>query len=57
MTVVLFLAWWYSLQDINRIWMSLRPMGAFGLLRDTALRSLCRIVRYERHDANDILYW
>ncbi|EFX70422.1 hypothetical protein DAPPUDRAFT_328339 [Daphnia pulex] len=36
--------------------MALRPMGAFGLLRDSALRSLCRVIRYERHDANDILY-
>lgn len=46
-----------KIQDINRICVVLRPMGAFGLLRDSALRSLCRVIRYERHDANDILYW
>ncbi|KAK4012852.1 putative Rap guanine nucleotide exchange factor 6 [Daphnia magna] len=45
-----------TVHEINRIWMALRPMGAFGLLRDSALRSLCRVIRYERHDANDILY-
>ena len=37
--------------------MMLRPMGALALLRDASLRSLCRFIRLERHDANDILYW
>ncbi len=32
-------------------------MEALAKLRESALRSLCTMVRYERHAANDILYW
>jgi len=39
------------------IYMQLSGMEALSKLRESALRSLCAMVRYERHAANDILYW
>ncbi|XP_066987236.1 rap guanine nucleotide exchange factor 6-like [Macrobrachium rosenbergii] len=45
-----------SLQDLELIFGSLRGMEALCWLREPALRSLCKTVRYERHTANDILY-
>ncbi len=45
------------LQDLQLIYMQLCSMEALSKLRESALRSLCAMVRYERHAANDILYW
>ena len=39
------------------IYSHLSGMDALSKLRESALRSLCSMVRYERHAANDILYW
>ena len=35
----------------------LHSMEALSCLRRDALSSICLAVRYQRHDANDILYW
>ncbi|XP_048248295.1 rap guanine nucleotide exchange factor 6-like isoform X4 [Haliotis rufescens] len=43
-------------QDCNIIYAYLHGMEALSTLREPALRSLCHTVRYEFHDANDILY-
>ena len=45
------------LQDLDIIYHGLHQLPAFSKLRDSALRSLCGMVRYQRCDANDILYW
>ena len=44
-------------QDLDTIYHGLQELPAFSKLRDSALRSLCAMVRYQRSDANDILYW
>ncbi|KAL3876620.1 hypothetical protein ACJMK2_034439 [Sinanodonta woodiana] len=43
-------------QDLDVIFAYLHGMEALSSLREPALRALCRTVRYEYHDANDILY-
>ena len=48
-------AFWF--QDMQVIYTHLSGMSALSKLRESALRSLCKMVRYERHPANDILYW
>ena len=45
------------LQDLQIIHAHLAGMDALSKLRESALQLLCKMVRYERHDANDILYW
>jgi len=45
------------LQDLDIIFSHLHGMEALSSLREPALRALCRTVRYETHEANDILYW
>lgn len=45
-----------SYQDLDIIYHGLQELPAFAKLRDSALRSLCAMVRYQRSDANDILY-
>ena len=45
------------LQDLDIIYHGLHQLPAFSKLRDSALKSLCGMVRYQRCDANDILYW
>lgn len=45
------------LQDLQYIFAHLHGMEALVQLREPALRAICKTVRYERHDANDILYW
>ncbi|XP_041363202.1 rap guanine nucleotide exchange factor 6-like isoform X3 [Gigantopelta aegis] len=45
-----------SEQDLDVIYAYLHGMEALSTLREPALRSLCNSVRYEFHDANDILY-
>ncbi|XP_060559631.1 rap guanine nucleotide exchange factor 6-like isoform X10 [Ruditapes philippinarum] len=42
--------------DLDVIYSYLHGMEALSSLREPALRALCRTVRYEYHDANDILY-
>ncbi|XP_052070921.1 rap guanine nucleotide exchange factor 6-like isoform X5 [Mytilus californianus] len=43
-------------KDLDVIFSHLHGMEALSSLREPALRALCRTVRYEYHDANDILY-
>ncbi|CAH1794604.1 unnamed protein product [Owenia fusiformis] len=43
-------------QDLDIIYSYLHGMEALTCLREPALRSLCKAVRYEFHDANQILY-
>lgn len=45
-----------SLQDLQVIYYGLSGLEALATLRDSALRQLCKVVRYERHQANDVLY-
>ena len=45
------------LQDLQIVHANLAGMEALSKLRESALHSLCRMVRYEKHCANDILYW
>ena len=44
-------------QDLQVIYTHLTKVEALSKLRESALRALCSMVRYERHAANDILYW
>lgn len=45
-----------SLQDLQVIYYGLSGLEALQTLRDSALRGLCKVVRYEKHQANDVLY-
>ncbi|GAB6028163.1 hypothetical protein CHUAL_002370 [Chamberlinius hualienensis] len=45
-----------SLKDSEVIHAHLRGMDALSFYRDTEIRNLSRYIRYEYHDANDILY-
>lgn len=45
-----------SLQDLEVIYYGLSGLEALQTLRDSALRALCKFVRYERHQSNDVLY-
>ncbi|KAF2364889.1 Cyclic nucleotide-binding-like [Trinorchestia longiramus] len=45
-----------SIQDLEVVYRWLRGMEALCWLREAALRALARTVRYEVHNANDILY-
>ncbi|CAB4069753.1 RAPGEF2 [Lepeophtheirus salmonis] len=42
--------------DLQIIHSHLAGMEALSKLRESALRSLCTMVHYEKHDANTILY-
>ena len=46
-----------SFQELQVIYAHLAGIEALAKLRESALRSLCTMVRYERHAANDILFW
>ncbi|KAI5738620.1 hypothetical protein M8J77_009277 [Diaphorina citri] len=46
-----------TLQDLQIIYYGLHGLEALAPYRDSVLRSLCRVVRYERHQANDVLYY
>ncbi|ELU09259.1 hypothetical protein CAPTEDRAFT_116372 [Capitella teleta] len=46
----------FWLQDLDVIYSFLHGMEALSCLREPALRSICSNVRYEQHEANDILY-
>ncbi|CAI9720795.1 Hypothetical predicted protein [Octopus vulgaris] len=43
-------------KDLDIIYSYLHGMEALSLSRESALKALCRTVRYEYHDANEILY-
>ncbi|XP_064594655.1 rap guanine nucleotide exchange factor 6-like isoform X3 [Liolophura sinensis] len=43
-------------KDLDVLFSYLHGMEALASLREPALRALCRTVRYEYHEANDILY-
>lgn len=45
-----------SLQDLQVIYYGLSGLEALQTLRDSSLRALCKVVRYEKHLANDVLY-
>lgn len=45
------------LQDVDIIYAYMHGMESLCSLREAALRGICKSVRYEFHDANDILYW
>ncbi|XP_055689936.1 rap guanine nucleotide exchange factor 2 isoform X2 [Lutzomyia longipalpis] len=46
-----------TLQDLQLIYYGLRSLEPLSNLRDSVLRSLCKVVRYERHNVNEILYY
>ncbi|XP_044734898.1 rap guanine nucleotide exchange factor 6 isoform X3 [Chrysoperla carnea] len=46
-----------SLQDLQVIYYGLCSLEALHSYRDSELRALCKIVRLERHQANDVLYY
>ena len=48
---------YFLMQDLQVIYTHLSKVEALSKLRESALRALCSMVRYERHAANDILYW
>ena len=43
-------------QDLQIIYYGLLGLEALRPCRDSVLRGLCKIVRYERHHANHVLY-
>ncbi|XP_077999200.1 rap guanine nucleotide exchange factor 6-like [Glandiceps talaboti] len=43
-------------EDLQYIYSQLHGMEALNSLREPALRAICKTIRYEFHDANDILY-
>lgn len=51
--IILFLA---LFQDLQIIYYGLLGLEALRPCRDSVLRGLCKIVRYERHHANHVLY-
>ncbi|XP_063217155.1 rap guanine nucleotide exchange factor 6-like [Bacillus rossius redtenbacheri] len=46
-----------TLQDLQIIYYGLQGTEALSPYRDSVLRALCKTVRYERHEANDVLYY
>jgi Rap guanine nucleotide exchange factor 2 len=44
------------LQDLQVIYYGLQGMEALSPYRDSVLRSIAKTARYERHEANDVLY-
>ncbi|XP_045464379.1 rap guanine nucleotide exchange factor 2 isoform X5 [Harmonia axyridis] len=46
-----------NLQDYQNIYYGLCGLEALQTLRDSTLRALCRVVRYEKHAADDVLYY
>ncbi|CAI6363494.1 unnamed protein product [Macrosiphum euphorbiae] len=46
-----------TLQDLQIIYYGLQSLEALYTYRDSALRTLCKTVRYEHHEANDVLYF
>ncbi|XP_049818737.1 rap guanine nucleotide exchange factor 6 isoform X4 [Aethina tumida] len=46
-----------SLQDLQVIYYGLSGLEALQTLRDSHIRTLCKMVRYEKRQANDVLYY
>jgi Rap guanine nucleotide exchange factor 2 len=46
----------HLLQDLQVIYYGLQGMEALSPYRDSVLRSIAKTARYERHEANDVLY-
>ncbi|XP_078039391.1 rap guanine nucleotide exchange factor 6 isoform X4 [Augochlora pura] len=46
-----------TLQDLQIIYYGLLGLEALRPCRDSILRGLCKVVRYERHHANHVLYY
>ncbi|XP_069681189.1 rap guanine nucleotide exchange factor 6-like [Periplaneta americana] len=46
-----------TLQDMQVIYYGLQGMEALSPYRDSVLRSISKTARYERHEANDVLYY
>ncbi|XP_025420173.1 rap guanine nucleotide exchange factor-like [Sipha flava] len=46
-----------TLQDLQIIYYGLQSLEALYTYRDSSLRTLCKTVKYERHEANDVLYF
>ncbi|KAH9360671.1 hypothetical protein HPB48_004803 [Haemaphysalis longicornis] len=44
-------------QDLKLIYSYMHVLEAVSSLKEANIRALCKTVRYERHDADDILYW
>ncbi|XP_065216720.1 rap guanine nucleotide exchange factor 6-like isoform X2 [Planococcus citri] len=45
-----------NLQDLQIIYCGLQTLEALATYHDSAIRSLSKTVRYEKHEANDVLY-
>uniref|UniRef100_T1J311 Cyclic nucleotide-binding domain-containing protein n=1 Tax=Strigamia maritima TaxID=126957 RepID=T1J311_STRMM len=43
-------------QDLNTIYYYLKRLEALAFVREPGLRALCKAVRYQHYEANDILY-
>lgn len=43
-------------QDLKLIYSYMHVLEAVSSLKEASIRALCKTVRYERHDADDILY-
>ena len=46
----------FYLQDLQVIYYGLQGMEALTPYRDSVLRTIAKTARYERHEANDVLY-
>ncbi|XP_064193538.1 rap guanine nucleotide exchange factor 6 [Anguilla rostrata] len=44
-------------QDLEIVYSYLHGMEALSNLREHQLRMMCETVRYERHEANEVLYY
>lgn len=44
-------------QDLQTIYYGLHGLDTTAIYRDSVLRALCKIVRYERLPANAVLFW
>uniref|UniRef100_A0A8B9HH24 Rap guanine nucleotide exchange factor 2 n=2 Tax=Astyanax mexicanus TaxID=7994 RepID=A0A8B9HH24_ASTMX len=47
----------FSVQDLEIVYSYLHGMEALSNLREHQLRMMCETVRYERHEANEVLYY
>ncbi|XP_043208964.1 rap guanine nucleotide exchange factor 6-like, partial [Amphibalanus amphitrite] len=46
-----------TIEDLHTLFETLQEFEALSNLREAALRSLCKAIRYERRDKDDILYF
>lgn len=53
---VMFWQLYCLFQDMQIIYYGLQGMEALSPYRDSVLRSIAKTARYERHEANDVLY-